>query len=809
MRISLKYKLFFPLVLAGLVFGAGGYWLIKGKLSELRDNFVQQMAEATNQELESSINILSQQVYEKAAMFSQLPAVLAAYEQALAGDIDDERSPASQEARQNLRAALNSFQSGYKSQTGENLQLHFHLPNARSLLRLWREKQAKRDGKWVDISDDISSFRKTVIEVNETGEGRKGIELGRGGFVIRGIAPVKAADGKQLGSVEVLTSFAPVLAAVTQDANQGAALFMDAQFLKITTALQDPDKFPVVSEAFVLAVPSADGSVQKLVNVAFLSRSKEGLTMEIHGDQAIVGFPVRDYQGNAIGVIVHSSDVSQANAMISSVTGINGLILVLALGLAIILGIMMFVLKVQRPTNAIITKIKDIAEDRADLKAQLPVHSNDEIGELSMWFNRLTNKLDSIICGSEMYMNMVNAVPDPMFAVDNDMRIIVINDVVAKLFNKSREEIVGMQCRDLFQHEMCDGNDCPIKCAMAKGSRHESAIISMNIDGKIHHMRPFSDVVQDCEGNKIGYFEVLADVTDLIDNERTLNENMRRLENVGQEIQMAASSIADASQSVSVLVNQAQEGADQQSDRVGSTATAMEEMNATILEVARNAASAAEQGDQATIRARDGMGVVGDAVSAIGKVASLSEELKRDMGSLGERVDSIGKIMDVIQDIADQTNLLALNAAIEAARAGEAGRGFAVVADEVRKLAEKTMGATKEVGTAISAIQDGATKNIQGMEQAAHAVDEATGLASRSGDVLQEIVSLIEATVAQIQAIATAAEQQSATSEEINRSMEDINRISAETANGMANIAESLDNLESLSSRLKALSHEG
>ncbi len=274
------------------------------------------------------------------------------------------------------------------------------------------------------------------------------------------------------------------------------------------------------------------------------------------------------------------------------------------------------------------------------------------------------------------------------------------------------------------------------------------------------------------------------------------------------QIDSVVEQLTTASQDLSAQVEQAGRGAELQRQRAGETATAMEEMNATVLEVAKNASRASESSDAAKRMAENGSDVVRRAIEAITLVQTQTVSLKENMGSLGKQTEEISKIMNVIEDIADQTNLLALNAAIEAARAGEAGRGFAVVADEVRKLAEKTMNATQEVSQAITAIQAGARKNIQNMEEASRAVENATGLAGKSGEALAEIVKLVDAAADQVRSIATAAEEQSAASEEINRSIEEINRISSETTQVMGESSRAIQDLSLQAGELQTLVHD-
>jgi methyl-accepting chemotaxis protein len=242
-----------------------------------------------------------------------------------------------------------------------------------------------------------------------------------------------------------------------------------------------------------------------------------------------------------------------------------------------------------------------------------------------------------------------------------------------------------------------------------------------------------------------------------------------------------------------------------QKERITETATAMEEMNATVLEVAKNASHAAQGADQAKSLAETGNQVVGRSVSAMEDLLKLSLSLKGNMNDLGERARAIDQIMNVINDIADQTNLLALNAAIEAARAGEAGRGFAVVADEVRKLAEKTMSATKEVGETIRGIQEVSAQNIKAMEAAGQAIEDSTSLVRQSGKALNQIVEMSENTALQVQSIATAAEQQSAASQEINQSVDQINVIATENAQSMRQTELAIQELAEQADQLRGL----
>ena len=265
------------------------------------------------------------------------------------------------------------------------------------------------------------------------------------------------------------------------------------------------------------------------------------------------------------------------------------------------------------------------------------------------------------------------------------------------------------------------------------------------------------------------------------------------------------SRINEATGHIGNKVDEAGHGALKQAERASETATAMEEMNATVMEVARNAGETAIQADDARAKAHEGAEVVRQTVSSIEDVNAKTSELLENMQKLNSQAQDTRKILGVITDIADQTNLLALNAAIEAARAGEAGRGFAVVADEVRKLAEKTMDATKQVEDSIGGIRSGAEQSGATTLEADGMVKRATELVTRSGSALEEILKLVEGTSSRIASIATAAEEQSSASDEITRSVDELNIISDETTQGMQLAANEVADLKGLVSEMEGL----
>jgi len=245
-----------------------------------------------------------------------------------------------------------------------------------------------------------------------------------------------------------------------------------------------------------------------------------------------------------------------------------------------------------------------------------------------------------------------------------------------------------------------------------------------------------------------------------------------------------ANDLASASTQVSSSSEQMSKGAESQSSQTSRVSIAVEDMTTTIVEASKIAGDAKELADSASQLADDGRGVVAETIEGLREIGVSSKQSGLIMNELATASDKIGEIISVIDEIADQTNLLALNAAIEAARAGEQGRGFAVVADEVRKLAERTTTASSEIATMIKGIQHDSKRAVSSMEDAEILVNRGQELADKAGNTLTEINDQSRQLMNMVSQIAASAEQQSSAAEQITLSIENISSVTRETAAG-------------------------
>ncbi len=283
----------------------------------------------------------------------------------------------------------------------------------------------------------------------------------------------------------------------------------------------------------------------------------------------------------------------------------------------------------------------------------------------------------------------------------------------------------------------------------------------------------------------------------------TFNKMMSKFHDIVREIHSSVDYLASSSEELSASATQIAGGSQAQSAKAAQVSTASQEMSATITEVAKNVSSASDAAKEANGVAVKGGDIVSKTIESMNGISKTARESSEIISTLGNRSHEIGNIINVIDDIADQTNLLALNAAIEAARAGEQGRGFAVVADEVRKLAEKTMKATKEIGDMINAMQNETQKAITSMESEVTAVNTGAKLAEEAGGALKEIVDKVSVVTSMIHNITTALEQQSAATEQISGDIESVSDVIAETSKSAQQIAGASNEIAKLAAGLK------
>lgn len=374
-------------------------------LESMRDSAAGQTAAFSMLQREVEESMLDQ-----AAFFARLPEVVAAYEQAHTGAMDEERDPVVQAAREALRVAVEPAYQSFVEVTGKaDLRLHFHLPNSRSFVRSWRKGwQVERNGEKVDLSDDLSGFRETVNRVNRPPyEKVSGVEVGRGGFVVRGVVPIDNGAGQHLGSVEVYTDYNRLLEMLKGVPGMETALCMRADLLTVARGLADTQKHPRLSERHVLVTASrpemfAAGTLD--VGILDAAEGKEFGRME--GEAYLHVSPVKDYAGAQIGWLVFRFDMGEAVAAMQQMRsgaqarleGLRGTLLGFVLvGVLILLGVLYWLSQriLLRPLAENMRTVNAIAA--GDLSARARVAGKDELNALAEAINQMGTQLQTLV----------------------------------------------------------------------------------------------------------------------------------------------------------------------------------------------------------------------------------------------------------------------------------------------------------------------------------------------------------------------------------------------------------------------------
>ena len=335
-----------------------------------------------------------------------------------------------------------------------------------------------------------------------------------------------------------------------------------------------------------------------------------------------------------------------------------------------------------------------------------------------------------------------------------------------------------------------------------------SVLIVRSIVGPMRDLSAAAEQIAagDLTGNevKIRYHDEIGDAT------KAFNRMSRGIRDLVTNLNSAISRVASAADELSAVTNETNAGVRRQQAETDQVATAMNEMSATVHEVAQNTQGAASAAHGAAGDAAKGKQVVGRSIDTIESLSSEIQRAAEVIGHLHEDAQDINKVLDVIQGIAEQTNLLALNAAIEAARAGEQGRGFAVVADEVRTLATRTHDSTREIQGMIERLQSGATQAVEAMSKSSERAGDSVNQAAEAGTALDAIANAVTRINDMNTQIASASEEQSAVADEIDRNINNISQIATENATASEQtmaaseeLAKLADELQTLASRFK------
>ncbi len=700
-------------------------------------------------------------------------------------------------------------------------QFQFHLAPATSFLRL--HKVSKYD-------DDLSKFRKTVVEANSTKKVVSGLEVGRGGLGMRMVYPVEY-KGSHLGTMEFGTSFKAILDRIAKRYGVSFAIGVYKEVFKTAGRFENTDN-DLVKNNIVYYSFSNLKIKNEMRNIEI---SDEVTSISVDGrDYAVFSIPIRDYSNSKIGYITIFKDETEIISAISSDILVGILLPLLLASLVLIILIYTINKKVLYPIREIVKYTDELKNGNYNKKT--PKVYFTILQNLSNTMGELRDTINE-------QFQMLNNLPTPVLKIDKEFNVEYINIAGAKVAGTNQTSVVGKKCYNYFKTEHCNTENCATAKAMKEKKPITAETIANPNNSKMEIIYTGAPITNN-SGEVVSALEVISDITEMKDRENYLahstetilkamerfaqgdltanvkaekegddiaklfdgfNRTVSNLRDIIIQVRAAVEATSSASTEISSSAEEMAAGSQEQSAQTSEVAAAMEEMSRTIVETASNATVAAEASNESSEKAIEGTEKINVSKEGMQKIITAADTVGNQINSLAIKSEQIGNIAQIIGDIADQTDLLALNAAIEAARAGEQGRGFAVVADEVRKLAERTTKATKEIAETIKGIQTVVKEASLSMQDAGIAVNNGILLNDEVGNVLSIILESAENVAMQISQVAAASEEQSATAEQVSANIEGINNVASESAAGVQQIASASEDLNRLTENLSQL----
>lgn len=488
--------------------------------------------------------------------------------------------------------------------------------------------------------------------------------------------------------------------------------------------------------------------------------------------------------------------------------------------------------KISTPILEIVAASQKVAAGETGISVD--INSSDEIGNLGLSFNKMVRKI-------EKQTEYLNNLPTPVMALDKEFNIEYINKVGAKITGKTQGELIGKKCYNQMKTDQCQTNKCACTQAMKLDKSITEETVARPNDTELPILYT-AQTTKNSQGEIDGAIEFITDLTTAKTKENYLNSSARKLlsemtkfssgdltvflppenkdviidklfegfNNTVENIKNMISQVTEvvlATASVSTQISTSAEemaaGSEEQSNQTNEVAAAMEQMTATVADTTKNILKTNDAAKESKDFASNGQSIIESSIIGMKNIEKVVKQASDIMFKLGKSSEQIGQIVQVINEIADQTNLLALNAAIEAARAGEHGRGFAVVADEVKKLAERTTVATNEIADMVNKIQLDSNNAVSAIQKGNDEVSSGMSAVTTAGESMLKIVESSDKVLEISSQVAASSEEQSATIEQISRSVESINSVTHEAAQAVQQVAGATNDLNELVDQLK------
>ena len=848
-----RTRIIVPTLLATVSAMVVGVIYVERSFRVERERTSESLATAMISRIRDQEQQVARQCLAHAAIHSRTPWVQEAYQLAHSGDIACGDDAKAEEARAVLREALSPETEGYTTVLGESeYRIHFHLPSGRSLLRSWRSTQ--------NTSDDLSGFRRTVADINQgTHATITGVEVGRGGFAIRGIAPVVGPRNEHLGSVEALSAYTPLVMACREHEDETMSVYMNIDLIEIATGVKEDEQGIVAfGESFVRVATSDPDLANRLISEEILDAGRKERSIGQHDHYDITVFPVKDYSGRQVGVIAHTRDVSDQLARMAQLRwSLIGGAVVLAIVLS---GIAVVVANsIIRPLRSAVTFAEQFAA--GDFSVRLDSDRRDEFGAMAVALNATVQEMERTLQevkdaaereqrlqaeraddadrqAAEVKKAMVEAqkaadnlnnIPTPIMSIDREFNVTTMNPAGAGVLGLTPEQCVGKKCFDLFKTSDCGTDNCACGQAMRTGEVRTAEAVA-DPDGLNLPIMYTGAPIKDGDGNIVGALEYVVDMTETKRVQRIAQKVAAFQEVEVEKLSTALARIAHGDLTAEYAVAKADEDTIAVAEAFGAIADAMmntvKGLNDIISQVTESAA-----------QFNEGSRVIAESSQTLASGAqaqsSSVEEVSASIEELTASIDGVKNNASEANTVAKKTNELAEKGGVAVQKSIEAMELIRTSSDQIAQIiqviseiASQTnllalnaaieAARAGEHGMGFAVVADEVRKLAERSNQAAGEITsliresstrvrEGAQLSDETGAALKEIIAGVEETVSKISEIATATVEQTTNAEQVSEAIQGIIEVTEQTAAGSEEMASSSEELGAQASSLRDL----